>query len=75
MKREILKVKFKVFRENINITMDNLMEFCETVGVTYTYSIKHRFWPMKSVIVAEFEGKPEYIKRIEMYIHGAHGIS
>ena len=75
MKHEILKVKFKCFRDNVKITMQNIEHYCDMSGITYTYSVKHRFWPLKSVITAEFEGPRKYIEDVETYIRKAHGIS
>lgn len=75
MKNEILKAKFKVFRENVDTTMYNIEKFCEVSGVTYTYSVKHKFWPMKSVVTIEFEGPKEYVEMVEIYLENAHGIS
>jgi len=74
MKHQILNVKFKVFPENVDMTMKNLEQFCDVAGVTYTYSVKNRFFPMKSVIKAEFEGPDENIEAVERYVRAAHGV-
>ena len=73
MKIQKMKVKFKVFRENVKTTMSTLENLCNSRNIKYTYSVKDRFFPMKSVINAEFEGQDADVDMVQKYIQGAHG--
>lgn len=75
MKHEILNVKFKVFRDDVDTIMKNIENFCDVNSITYTYSVRHHFWPVKSTVTAEFEGQQEDIERVETYLRKVKGIS
>ena len=68
MKRQVLNIKFKVFKEDVDTIMRNTELYCDSLGVTYTYNIRHRFFPFKTVITAEFSGTSKAVDDIEKYI-------
>ena len=73
MKIQKMAIRFKVHKENINMTMTTIENLCNSSNIKYTYSITDRFFPMKSVINAEFEGQDYDVDLVYKYIKGAHG--
>ena len=72
MKRQILKIRFRVHKKNLSSTLKSIENFCNVYKITYTYSVKDRFFPFRSVVNIELDGLDEHVNKIEEYIKLAH---